>query len=423
MNRRQLAFAWIMALGFFTATCLCTPGRAQTQTVLHNFGGPIARAGAIDGANPHAGLVFDSQGNLYGTTTKGGVLSCPPYSGCGTVFELIPHSGGAWSEKILSLYAGTPIAPVVLDRNGDVYGTYSCEIDCFNNYGGVFELIPHADGTWTGLGLTDDEFQGCPNPNCGVDFDKVGHLYGTTHESGSGSGEVFSLRHVSFSKWNTRVLYTFTGGDDGGGPSIGLTFDSGGNMYGTTSSGGAFGNGTVFKLAQNAMGLGWTESVIYSFYGGSDGLYPNGGMVFDLAGNLYGTTNQGGMSGAGTVFQLTLQSNGSWSESVLYSFQGGSDASRPVGPVIFDGAGDLYGVAGGGSHGHGAVFKLTPLSGGRWTESVVHSFTGGLDGDSPSGSVILDNAGNLYGTTIYGGVYSTCSDEPYCGGVAYEITP
>ena len=129
------------------------------------------------------------------------------------------------------------------------------------------------------------------------------------------------------------------------------------------------------------------------------------------------------MYGYGTVFKLTPNPDGSWSESVLYSFRGGSDASAPNSTLSFDTAGNLYGSAGGGAYGHGAVFKLT-RSGDQWTESVVYSFTGGLDGDTPSGGVILDNGGNLYGTTQYGGAYPNCHDgPPFCGGVAYEITP
>jgi uncharacterized repeat protein (TIGR03803 family) len=420
MNRKILDFLLNIPLGILAMLLLCATSWSQSLKVLHNFGGP----GAIEGANPHAGLVFDSQGNLFGTTARGGALPyCPPYlMGCGTVFELSPQSGGAWNEKILSWNAGTPFAPVVLDRNGNLYGTYSCEIDCFNNYGGVFELIRHTDGTWTGIGLTNHKFHGCQDPNCGVAFDNAGHLYGTSHESDMGRGEVFSLSPTSFFRWNTRVLYYFSGGSDGGGPSIEVTFDRGGNIYGTTDSGGAYGRGTVYKLTQYGMGSCWTESVLHSFAGGSDGANPTGGVVFDMAGNLYGTSG-GGAYGNGTVFKLTPQPNGSWNESVLYSFQGGTDASNPGGPLTFDVAGNLYGVANGGAYGHGAVFKLTPSSDGQWNESLVYSFTGGLDGDSPSGGVIFDQAGNLYGTTLYGGVFSTCADEPNCGGVAYEITP
>jgi uncharacterized repeat protein (TIGR03803 family) len=427
MNRRESAFRWSVALAIFATILLCPTASTQTFAVIHNFGGPGISVGVpLDGANPYAGLVFDSQGNLYGTTARGGLMFCL-LDGCGMVFELKPHSGADWSEKVLTFFedGGTPVAPVVFDRRGNVYGTFACHQDCFNRYGGVFELIPRANGGWTQVTLTDPfEFRECQNGVCGVAFDNTGHLYGTSQESSDSQGGVaFSLNHPSVSSWYPLILYSFTGGDDGGGPSIEFSFDGSNNIYGTTYSGGAYGNGTVFKLTQNGRGSGWVESVLYSFQGGSDGANPNGGVVFDAEGNLYGTTVNGGTAAAGTVFKLMPQSNGSWSETVLYSFQSGSDATNPGGPLTFDGAGDLYGVAPGGAHGHGAVFKLTRSSGGHWNESLVYSFTGGLDGDSPSGGVIFDSAGNLYGTTVYGGAYPTCSDEPYCGGVAYEITP
>jgi uncharacterized repeat protein (TIGR03803 family) len=414
-------------LAIFATSLLCPTASARTFTVIHNFGGPGRSAGVpLDGANPYAGLVFDTQGNLYGTTARGGLMFCL-LDGCGLVFELKPHSGADWSEQVLALFAdgGTPVAPVVFDRRGNIFGTFACTQDCFNMYGGVFELIPRANGGWTEVTLTDSfEFRECENGVCGVAFDNTGHLYGTSQESSDSQGGVaFSLNHPTVSSWYPLILYPFTGGGDGGGPSIEFSFDVSNNIYGATYSGGAYGNGTVFKLTQNGLGSGWTESVLYSFQGGSDGANPNGGVVFDAGGNLYGTTVYGGTAAAGTVFKLTPQLNESFSETVLYSFQAGSDAANPGGPLTFDRAGDLYGVAAGGAHGHGAIFKLTSSSGGHWNESLVYSFTGGLDGDSPSGGVIFDSAGNLYGTTVYGGAYPTCSDEPYCGGVAYEITP
>jgi uncharacterized repeat protein (TIGR03803 family) len=425
MNRRNSAFCRSVSVAIFATILLCATAWPQTFTVIYNFGGPSSSVGVpLDGANPYAGLVFDTRGNLYGTTARGGLMACL-LDGCGTAFQLKPHSGGAWSERIISLFSegGTPVAPVVFDGHGNIFGTFACTQDCFNMYGGVFELIPRANGSWTEVTLTDSfTFTECQNGVCGVAFDSAGHLYGTSQESVVSQGGVaFSLNHPSVSVWYPVILYGFTGGSDGGGPSIELTFDSSNNLYGTTSSGGASREGTVFKLTQN--GLSWVESVLYSFQGGSDGANPNGGVVFDAGGNLYGTTTSGGTAGAGAVFKLTPQSNGSWSETVLYSFLGGSDAANPGGPLIFDGAGDLYGVAADGAHGHGAVFRLTPSGSGEWTESVVYSFTGGLDGDGPSGGLIFDNAGNLYGTTVHGGAYPTCNDEPYCGGVAYEITP
>jgi uncharacterized repeat protein (TIGR03803 family) len=424
MNRRKIAFCWSLALVISAATLLCGSASSQSATVIHNFGGPTGGGGSapIDGANPYAGLTFDSQGNLYGTTARGGGFGCL-VDGCGTLFQLQPQGGG-WRERILVLFGdgGTPIAPVVLDQHGNIYGTFFCTQDCFNRYGGVFELFRGANGTWK-LSETDPfDTRGCATGACGVALDDAGHLYGVTQQAANSRyGEVFRTTHASLN-WSTFALYDFTGGSDGANPSITLTFDSSSNIYGTTSAGGANGLGAVYKLTNTGQNFGWPESVLYSFQGGSDGTNPNGGVIFDAAGNLYGTTVNGGTAGVGTVFKLTPQQNGSWSESILYSFQGGTDASHPANPLTFDAAGNLYGVAGGGTHGHGAVFKLVPAQ-GQWSESLFYSFTGGLDGDTPSGGVIFDSAGNLYGTTVYGGAYPTCSDEPYCGGVAYKITP
>jgi uncharacterized repeat protein (TIGR03803 family) len=356
------------------------------------------------------------------------VLGCL-LDGCGTVFQLTPSSGGNWTEQVLSQFdsfTGTPSAPVVLDRLGNVYGTLVCTFDCFSGNGGsIFEVVHGSNGSWTTWDLADywSDFGGGLCEGCGVAFDQVGRIYGlsASNHQFPEQGAVFYLGQLSVRNWYTIILYSFQGGSDGSTPSVWLTFGANDSIYSTTNSGGASNAGTVFKV-QNAGGAMWTETQLYAFLGGSDGATPYGGVVFDSAGNLYGTTSGDGSANKGTVFKLTHNPNGTWSESVLYSFQGGSDAVHPAGPLTFDARGDLYGVAAGGSYGHGAVFKLTP-SGGGWTESVIYSFTGGLDGDTPSGGVVLDSAGNLYGTTVYGGAYPTCSDEPYCGGVVYQLTP
>jgi uncharacterized repeat protein (TIGR03803 family) len=320
-----------------------------------------------------------------------------------------------------------PQTPVVLDRSGNVYGTIVCTFDCFGGKGGsVFQLL-HSNGVWRDLTLASYWSGGQDQCEpCGVAFGPNGHLYGvtTTYDSQYGNtGAVFYLGQQSVFGWYTVILYTFKGGVDGQNPSTWFTFDSNGAIYGTTQFGSDTNVGTVFQL-QNRGGAQWVETQLYSFHGGSaDGAYPTQGVILGSDGNLYGTTTQGGTAGAGTVFKLTHNSNGSWTESILYSFQGGTDASTPSGPLIFDAQGDLYGVAGGGADGQGALYKLTPSSGGQWTESVVYSFTGGLDGGNPSGELALDSSGNLYGTTAQGGAYPSCSDEPYCGGVVWEVSP
>ena len=202
-----------------------------------------------------------------------------------------------------------------------------------------------------------------------------------------------------------KVLYRFqVGGNDGSAPIAGLIFDAAGNLYGTTEYGGASNYGTVFKLTPNAVGS-WTKSVLYSFKDGSDGGWPAAGLIFDAAGNLYGTTFDVSFSDYGTVFKLTPNADGSWTESVLHSFNG-SDGETPVAGLIFDAAGNLYGTTdSGGAYRNGTVFKLTPNADGSWTESVLHAFIGS-DGAHPDAGLIFDAAGNLYGTTDFGGDYA-----------------
>jgi uncharacterized repeat protein (TIGR03803 family) len=250
-------------------------------------------------------------------------------------------------------------------------------------------------------------------PFAGLIFDGVGNLYGTTVEGGGAHlGTVFKLTPNSNGSWTETVLYRFAGGSDGFSPWGGLIFDGAGNLYGTTTQGGGStacggGCGTVFKLTPNSDGS-WTESVLYRFAGGSDGLFPYAGLVFDGTENLYGTTSGGGVGG-GTVFKLTPNSKGSWTESVLHSFSGPDDGSAPHGGLTFDLAGNLYGsttVGGdGGNGGSGTVFELTPNSDGSWKEHVLHAFTGGKDGATSYASVTFDAAGNLYGTAYSGGAH------------------
>jgi len=218
-----------------------------------------------------------------------------------------------------------------------------------------------------------------------------------------------------------RVLYSFAGQPDGDRPLARVVFDSQGNLYGTTRVGGSNGAGSVFKLAPNPDGS-WTESVLYSFHCCADAYFPFAGLILDGQGNLYGTTVNGGgigqcggYSGCGTVFKLTANPDGSWSESILHSFTGGMDGGQPAGPLISDSAGNLYSTTvWGGASGLGVVFKLKPNPDGSWTERVLHSFKG-KPCKNPEAGLVLDATGNLYGTTFLGGSHNS--------GTVFQLTP
>jgi len=272
--------------------------------------------------------------------------------------------------------------------------------------------------------------------------DSAGNLYGTTFNGGNkstkcavytgfpGCGVAFKLAPTNDGSWKETVLHTFTGGADGAVPVGGVILDSAGNLYGTTLFGGdrkpelchaidiyAAGCGVVYKLTPTPHGP-WTETVIYSFTGGTDGSEPWGHLIFDASGNLYGTATIGGNDsclppyGCGVVFKLTPGTGGPWTESVLYTFDGGTDGTYPYAGLTFDTQGNLYGTTyyGGdtsvsceGVPGCGVVFQLAPTPSGPWTEAVLHAFSGAPDGAIPLAGVTLDSAGNVYGATYYGG--------------------
>jgi uncharacterized repeat protein (TIGR03803 family) len=261
---------------------------------------------------------------------------------------------------------------------------------------------------------------GGAKPVGNLTFDAAGNLYGTTFVGGSGCrcGVVWKLAPNPDGTWSESVLHTFTGGEDGANPLAGLIFDAAGNLYGTTGEGGGVQDrGTVFKLAPNPDGT-WTENVLHRF-AYTDGANPVAGLIFDPTGNLYGTTYYSSGFG-GTVFKLTPNPDGTWTESVLYFFSPGADGSFPAAGLILDAAGNLYGTTVKGYiSGDGVVFKLAPNPDGTWTYSVLHSFTG-ADGSGP-GAVVFDASGNLYGTTLFGGS-KACNFGLGCG-VVFKLTP
>ncbi len=387
--------------------------------------------GGTDGSQPRAGLIFDQAGNMYGMTQGGGA------NGFGTVFKLTPNSDGSWSETVLHRFTGDtdgfmPHAGLTFDVAGNLYGTTSAG----GAYGSgtVFELTPSSDGSWTENVLHHFNGKDGRDPMAGLIFDAAGNLYSTTFAGGApelcvpsgGCGTVFKLTPNSDGSWTESVLYSFCSiahCTDGGTSQAGLTFDAAGNLYGTTPLYGsriAFGYGVVFKLTPNSDGS-WTEAVLHQFRGGKDGGHPYANVTFDAAGNLYGTTNAGGAYGGGTVFELTPNSDGSWTENVLHHFNG-KDGRGPMAGLIFDQAGNLYGTTEGGgnpscgsySNGCGVVFRLTPNAKGRWNETVLHTFTD-HPGAFPLAGLVFDAAGNLYGTTS--------GDGTTTFGSVFEITP
>jgi len=390
--------------------------RVQTERVLHSF---CSMSDCADGAYPVSDLIQDANGNLYGTTTSGGGGLCPSY-GCGTVFE-ITRSG---VEAILYKFSGTPDGNgprggLVRDSNGNLYGTTQAG----GNNGGacpsegcgtVFELIK--DGaTYTEkvlfafAGGTDGA-----DPN-GLVRDADGNLYGTTPGGGAldcassaaGCGLVFKITPTG----EEDVLYRFRGSADGASPMAPVVLDAKGNLYGTTAWGGRFGGvctsygcGTVFKVTPAGK-----EYVLYRFKGTADGESPMAPMILDAKGNLYGTTWTGGdvknirctiqANGCGVVFELTEKGE----LAVLYTFTGDPvDGQAPRAGLVLDQQGNLFGTtSGGGPSNCGTVFKVTPTG----VETVLHAFSGGPDGFSPQASLVLDANGHLYGTTIYGGAF------------------
>ncbi len=437
---------WILVSLLLAAVTALTSAAsaATTFATLYDF------QGGSDGAVPYGGLIFDASGALYSAAEFGGNLTdCPDEQtpGCGVVFKLTPPmiSGGAWTESALYTFTnasdgGFPGSNLIFDAAGALYGATDGggnSAACSGGCGVVFKLTPPtaAGGAWTERvlysfkGGTDGAF---PND---LIFDASGALYGTTYgESGesdpascssAGCGTVFKLTPPTSSGgvWTESVLYRFSGGSDGGNPVAGLIVDASGALYGMARFGGLGGNstcvpgggcGTVFKLTPPAPPSGtWRFVLLHSFTGGSDGSYPFAELILDATGALYGTASGGGNSaactgGCGLVFKLTppTVAGGAWTESVPHSFVGGSDGSNPASNLIFDPAGALYGTTSGGGNsaacpgGCGLVFKLTPptVAGGTWTETVLHTFTGGSDGSDPY-DLIFDAAGALYGTT------------------------
>ncbi len=388
---------------------------SSTETSLYNF------TGGNDGGDPASDLVFDSSGNAYGTTVVGGLF------GCGTVFQLTPAGGGRWQQSVLYSFTcfddgKNPYGGVALDADGNLYGTTvaggSAGICSGDGCGVVFKLTK-SGGSWSQSVLYS--FTGGNDgagPGGGLVFDSAGNLYGTTPDGGAyGSGTVYQLS-PNGGQWVETVLHSFTGGDDGAVGSLGrLRVDSSGSIYGVTELGGVYGAGTVFKVSSS--GSGWNLITLYAFKGQPDAGFPYGGLIADANGTLYGTTYYGGINGAGTVFKVSPGASalGGWRDTVLYSFQGGTDGGSPTSTLVFDASGNLYGTtSAGGDSGCdcGVAFELSP-DGGGWNESVLHTFGTPPDGAYLYYGMTPDGMGNFFGTTVAGGIHGQ--------GTVFELTP
>lgn len=370
---------------------------AQTYSVIHNF------SGGLDGGTPFAGVTLRG-GNLYGTTTAGGVAA-------GTVYELT-RSGSDWVNTTLSSLAGggfQPLARAIFGPDGKLYSTTTNGGK--KDAGVVFTLTPWAticpslNCSWRqNLAY---QFQGSPKDGAApwygdLIFDQQGNIYGTTQLGGPNlAGTVFELT-PSGNGYTENVLYTFPNFNEGN-PRAGLVMDGNGNLFGTASAFGGNLTGKVFELSF-VPGVGWMETDLYKFNLGDDGGDPEGGLVMDRQGNLYGATAIGGNAGGGTIFELSPSGN-TWIFKVLYSFSGpGNQNTGPHASLSMDAAGNLYGTTfGDGAHGYGNIFKLTNSQNG-WVYTDLHDFDVDGAGSNPTSNVTIDTDGTLYGTASYGGV-------------------
>ena len=389
-------------------TLLLSSASGQTYQVLHNFNPDNG-----DGWFPSGVILMSSDGTIYGTAARGGGSQLCFRAGCGVVFQLTPNADGTWSESFVHKFSGVdgdfPAGPLIFDSRANLFGIAASR--GIYGFGTMYELTPDGRGNWSEriLHQFTGGADGAGNPGAALVFDRAGHLYGDSNLYGANNkGNIYSMTGPL--KSQQVILHSFTGGSDGSSPSVNLTTDAGGNLYGTTYGGGS-GYGLVFEMSHGTSG--WVESILYTF-AWQDRIIPSSGVIFDSAGNLYGTTSTGGDYGQGAVFRLTHHADGTWTPAILYSFRLRPDGSFPFGPLTFDRSGNLYGTtANGGASNFGTIYELVPSGGGHWSERILHSFNGS-DGGQPLEGVILDTAGNLYGNTQYGGDFN--------GGVVFKLT-
>jgi uncharacterized repeat protein (TIGR03803 family) len=399
IRRVVTAVALVLGLAVAAAT--------QTESILYSF------TGGNDGGAPYGGLTPDGKGNFFGTAAVGGT------DGGGVVFELSPNSSGGWTEQVIYNFIGisnagdgiSPTSTPIFDSKGNLYGVTAAGGTAFQ--GTIFELTPGSNGAWTEKIL--HSFLGGPSDGAqpydgGIVLDGSGDIYGTTNLGGAfGFGTVFELVAGANGTYTEKILHSFESENDGGSP-IGSTpiLDSAGNLYGVTNGGGTHDYGVVYELSPASNGS-WTEKTIYSFTG-AGGFYPSGNLTWNSSGDLFGTSKY-------TAFELSPGTKGRWTEKILHKFTGGTDGANAQAGMVFDTAGNLYGMTTEGGAHRGTIYEMSPESGGTWTEKILHSFAAnGIDGVSPQfATVYVDSSGDVFGTTPSGGT----SNE----GVIFEIKP
>jgi hypothetical protein len=407
MSFTKFAQSLLLIFVGMAAVLAARPAYAQTEILLHNF------TGYSDGGYPNSRLIPDGKGNFYGTTGEGGFGANPgPTPGAGTVFELSPLGHGVWNETVLYSFCEPyqlnidctdgdgPAGPVIFDSAGNLYGT-TCAGGAYGHadgpgYGVVFELSP-AGASWTETVLYNfaTGAESCPANNLIMDAD--GNLYG------SDNAGIFELSPSS-GTWTEQLIYAYGG-------RAGLTMDAAGNIF-------ANGTFSVFELSPNGSG-GWNQTFIHTF----TNAVSVGTLALDQAGNIYGTRTRAGANGYGAVYRLSPGERGQWTKTILYSFRAGNDGAYPIGGVVLDAAGNIYGTTAGSFGGrlhkgqleYGNVFELVaPVDSGSYQDKVLWTFNGN-NGDFPYGDLILGRAGHLFGLGFEGG------SGGY--GVAYEVIP
>jgi uncharacterized repeat protein (TIGR03803 family) len=397
MRPRGFLLSLHLFLAFAVLPSIVTLPKAQAQTysVIHNF------TGGADGGSPLNGLFLNSKGVMYGTASAGGTY------GSGVVFQVAPKG----SEKVLYTFTGgsdggSPQSFLIEDKAGNLYGTTNA--GGASGSGTVFKISGTKETVLYSFGAQSNDGS---VPDAGLAMDASGNLYGTTTEGGLyNGGTVFKLVPAESGSWTENILYNFGNGTDGATPVAGVTLDASGNLYGTTSAGGAYGYGRVFELS---VANSWGETVIHDFENQNDGATPYAGLVAGPSGVLYGAATEGGSANGGTVFELT-PSGESWDFSVISNVPGWGGISGSFRNIVVDSKGTIYGTTHcDGAASMGTVYELVP-SGGSWDFTLLYTINTSTDGYYLFSNLVVRD-GKLYGTANTGGAHNY--------GAIFEVTP